>query len=82
MGHFAHSKQPGHVSAGRDHHGTWLRYGVGYQIPQVVTDVINIFMHALGVKEINSEGDYEKEDKLIDKTDYYPAGCYGSKSAS
>jgi hypothetical protein len=39
-------------------------------------------MHALGVKEINSEGDYEKEDKLIDKTDYYPAGCYGSKSAS
>ena len=73
---------PGTLPCGSGTLNTSLRYGVGYQIPQVVTDVINIFMHALGVKEINSEGGYEKEDKLIDKTDYYPSGCYGSKATS
>jgi hypothetical protein len=73
---------PGALPCGSGTLNTSLRYGVGYQIPQVVTDVINVFMHALGVREINSEGGYEKEDKLIDKTDYYPAGCYGSKASS
>lgn len=73
---------PGALPCGSGTLNTSLRYGVGYQIPQVVTDVINVFMHALGVREINSEGGVEKEDKLIDKTDYYPAGCYGSKATS
>jgi hypothetical protein len=73
---------PGTLPCGSGQLETALRYGVGYQIPQVVTDVINIFMHALGAKEINSEGGYEKDEKLIDKTDYYPAGCYGSRSTS
>ena len=73
---------PGSLPCGSGTLNTSLRYGVGYQIPQVVTDVINVFMHALGVKEINSEGGYEKEDKLIDKTDYYPSGCMGSKASS
>jgi hypothetical protein len=73
---------PGTLPCGSGTLNTSLRYGVGYQIPQVVTDVINLFMHALGVKEINSEGGYENEEKLINKTDYYPSGCYGSKSTS
>jgi len=73
---------PGALPCGSGTLNTSLRYGVGYQIPQVVSDVINVFMHALGVKEINSEGGYENEEKLIDKTDYYPSGCYGSKATS
>ena len=51
------------------------RFGVGYQMPEPVVKVINIFMHALGIKPINSEGGIEKEESLIDKTDYVPAGC-------
>ena len=42
-------------------------------MPQVVTNSINFFMHALGIKPINSEGGFEKEEGLIDKTDYVPA---------
>ena len=52
-----------------------MRFGVGYQIPQVVTNAINFFMHALGIKPINSEGGFEKEEPLINKTDYVPEGC-------
>jgi hypothetical protein len=52
-----------------------MRFGVGYQIPQVVTNAINFFMRALGIKPINSEGGVEKEEALINKTDYVPEGC-------
>jgi hypothetical protein len=54
---------------------TAMRFGVGYQIPQVVSNAINFFMRALGVKPINSEGGFEQEEPLINKTDYVPAGC-------
>jgi hypothetical protein len=41
----------------------------------VVTDAINFFMHALGIKPINSEGGFEQEEPLINKTDYVPEDC-------
>jgi hypothetical protein len=44
-------------------------------MPQLVTNAINIFLHALGVQPINSEGGIEKTEGLIDKTDYNPSGC-------
>ena len=32
-------------------------------------------MRALGVTPINSEGGFEQEEPLINKTDYVPADC-------
>ena len=69
------SSMPGALPCQSGTLNTAMRFGVGYQIPQVVTGVINVFMRALGVKPINSEGGFEKEEPLIDKTDYVPAGC-------
>ena len=52
-----------------------LRYGVGYQIPKLVTNAINFFLHALNIKPITGEGGVAKEKTLKDVTDYYPANC-------
>ena len=69
------SSMPGVLPCQSGTLNTAMRFGVGYQIPQVVTSAINVFMRALGIKPINSEGGFEKEEPLIDKTDYVPAGC-------
>lgn len=69
------SDMPGALPCASGQLNTSLRYGVGYQMPQLVTDAINFFMRALNVKPINSEGGFEKVDALIDKTDYVPSGC-------
>ena len=66
---------PGALPCGSGTLNTSMRFGVGYQIPQPVTDAINFFLHALGVKPINSEGGIAKTEGLIDKTDYHPSGC-------
>jgi hypothetical protein len=69
------SSMPGALPCKSGTLNTSMRFGVGYQIPQVVTDAINFFMHALGIKPINSEGGFEQEEPLINKTDYVPEGC-------
>jgi hypothetical protein len=69
------SSMPGALPCASGQLNTSMRYGVGYQMPQLVTDAINFFMRALNVKPINSEGGFEKQEGLIDKTDYVPAGC-------
>ncbi|MEO6209021.1 MAG: hypothetical protein ABIQ10_02735 [Gemmatimonadaceae bacterium] len=75
------SSMPGALPCRSGQLNTSLRFGVGYQMPQVVTNAINFFMHALGIKPINSEGGFEKEEGLIDKTDYVPAGCKPKEGA-
>ncbi len=69
------SSMPGALPCRSGQLNTSMRFGVGYQIPQVVTNAINFFMRALGIKPINSEGGFEKEEPLINKTDYVPEGC-------
>lgn len=69
------SSMPGALPCQSGTLNTSMRFGVGYQMPEPVVKVINIFMHALGIKPINSEGGIEKEEPLIDKTDYVPAEC-------
>ena len=69
------SSMPGALPCQSGTLNTSMRFGVGYQMPEPVVKVINIFMHALGIKPINSEGGIEKEEALINKTDYVPAGC-------
>jgi hypothetical protein len=69
------SSMPGALPCASGTLNTSMRFGVGYQMPQLVTDAINFFMRALNVKPINSEGGFEKTEGLIDKTDYTPAGC-------
>ncbi len=69
------SSMPGALPCRSGTLNTSMRFGVGYQIPQVVTNAINFFMRALGIKPINSEGGFEKEEPLINKTDYVPEGC-------
>jgi hypothetical protein len=69
------SSMPGALPCQSGTLNTAMRFGVGYQIPQVVTNAINFFMRALGIKPINSEGGFEKDEPLINKTDYVPAGC-------
>jgi hypothetical protein len=54
---------------------TLIRYGVGYQMPESITRVINFFFHALNIKQIKSEGGFEKLKTLSDSTDYVPEGC-------
>lgn len=76
------SSMPGALPCGSGTLNTSMRFGVGYQMPQPVTDAINFFMHALGIKPINSEGGFEKTEGLIDKTDYYPSGCGGKSVTS
>lgn len=50
-----------------------LKFGVGYQIPKLVTNAIDFFLHALNIKPITGEGGVAKEKTLKDITDYYPA---------
>jgi hypothetical protein len=69
------SSMPGALPCASGQLNTSMRFGVGYQMPQLVTDAINFFMRALNVKPINSEGGIEKSEGLIDKTDYTPSGC-------
>jgi hypothetical protein len=57
---------------------TAVRYGVGYQMPQLVTNAINLFLHALNIRPILREGGVQKSEDLMDKTDTYPAGCGGT----
>jgi len=71
------SSMPGALPCRSGQLNTSMRFGVGYQMPQVVTNAINFFMHALGIQPINSEGGFEKTEGLIDKTDYVPEGCNG-----
>ncbi|MEO8562304.1 MAG: hypothetical protein ABI601_09540 [bacterium] len=54
---------------------TAVRYGVGYQMPQLVTNAINFFLHALNIQPILSEGGIQNSEELMDKTDTYPASC-------
>ncbi|MEP7087483.1 MAG: hypothetical protein ABI884_09120 [Gemmatimonadota bacterium] len=75
------SSMPGALPCRSGTLNTSMRFGVGYQIPQVVAKAINFFMHALGVKPINSEGGFEKEEPLINKTDYVPEGCKPKEGA-
>jgi hypothetical protein len=60
---------------------TLLRYGVGYQMPESITRVINFFFHALNIKQIRSEGGFEKLQTLSDTTDYVPEGCRPKSAA-
>lgn len=76
------SSMPGALPCKSGQLSTSMRFGVGYQIPQVVTNAINFFMRALGIKPINSEGGFEKEEPLINKTDYVPEGCKPKGDAS
>jgi hypothetical protein len=69
------SSLPGALPCGSGTLNTSMRFGVGYQMPQPVTNAINFFLHALGVQPINSEGGIDKTEGLIDKTDYHPSGC-------
>ena len=57
---------------------TAVRYGIGYQMPQLVTNAINLFLHALNIKPILSEGGAQYKEELMDKTDTYPASCAGA----
>jgi hypothetical protein len=52
-----------------------LKYGVGYQIPKLVTNAINFFLRAINVKPITGEGGYGQEKTLTDQKEYYPASC-------
>jgi len=56
---------------------TAVRYGIGYQMPQLVTNAINLFLRALNIKPILSEGGSQYAEDLMDKTDTYPASCAG-----
>jgi hypothetical protein len=52
-----------------------LKYGVGYQVPKLVTNAINFFLHALNIKPITGEGGYATEKVLTDQKEFYPASC-------
>lgn len=52
-----------------------LKYGVGYQMPKLVTNVINIFLRAINVKPITGEGGYATEKTLANQKEFYPASC-------
>lgn len=54
---------------------TAVRYGIGYQMPQLVTDAINVFLHVLNIKPILSEGGVQNTEDLMDKSDTYPSSC-------
>jgi hypothetical protein len=52
-----------------------LKYGVGYQIPKLVTNAINFFLRAINVKPITGEGGYGQEKTLTNQKEFYPASC-------
>ena len=57
-----------------------MRVGVGYMIPQVVTNAINFILTRLNVTPIQSSAGVEHLEPLIHKDDVFPAGC-GDKPA-
>lgn len=69
------SDMPGALPCRSGQVSTLIRYGVGYQMPESITRVINFFFRALNIKQIKSEGGFEKLKQLSDTTDYVPEGC-------
>ena len=52
-----------------------MRVGVGYMIPQLVTNAINFILTRLNVKAIPSSGGLAHSETLITQNDVFPAGC-------
>jgi len=52
-----------------------MSVGIGYIIPQAVTDTINFILRQLNVKEIEREGGLEHRENLIHKDEYLPESC-------
>jgi len=52
-----------------------MKVGIGYSIPQPVTNAINFLLRALNVKTIESEGGIGHTEPVVHKTDVTPAGC-------
>ena len=52
-----------------------MRLGVGYLMPQTVTNAINFILKKLNIKAIESSGGPEHTEPLIRKDDVFPAGC-------
>jgi hypothetical protein len=53
-----------------------LNAGVGYAMPQPLTDAINFFLRALNLEEIKGEGGIQAlQKKLLSKHDTNPANC-------
>jgi hypothetical protein len=59
-----------------------MRLGVGYLMPQTVTNAINFILKKLNVKAIESSGGLEHMEPLIRKDDVFPAGCGAKPEAS
>lgn len=52
-----------------------MRVGVGYMIPQVVTNAINFILTSLNLKTIPSSAGLAHSETLITQNDVFPAGC-------
>lgn len=52
-----------------------MSVGIGYVIPQPVTDAINFILRRLNVSEIQRSGGPEHRELLIHKEQYAPDGC-------
>jgi hypothetical protein len=49
--------------------------GVGYMIPKPMASIINSFLRALNMKQIDNIGGLEHREKIISKHDAIPKGC-------
>ncbi len=52
-----------------------MRVGVGYMIPQVVTNAINFILTKLNLKAIPSSAGLAHSETIITQNDVFPAGC-------
>lgn len=52
-----------------------MRVGVGYMIPQVVTNAINFILTKLNLKAIPTSAGLEHSETIITQNDVFPAGC-------
>ncbi|MEP6764191.1 MAG: hypothetical protein ABJB66_07775 [Gemmatimonadaceae bacterium] len=52
-----------------------MRVGIGYMIPQVVTNAINFILTNLNLKAIPSSAGLEHSETIIKQNDVFPAGC-------
>ena len=52
-----------------------MRVGVGYMIPQLVTNAINFILTSLNLKAIPSSAGLAHSETLITQNDVFPAGC-------
>jgi hypothetical protein len=52
-----------------------MRVGVGYMIPQVVTNAINFILTSLNLKAIPTSAGLEHSETIITQDNVFPAGC-------